>query len=66
MTMANKTENLINFKKYEDFKASMEAGEIKETSIVFIEDQKKIYTHGTEFDGSISSAPITDLTEILD
>lgn len=64
--MANKTENLINFKKYEDFKAAVEAGEIKNDSIVFIDDKQKIYTHGVEFDGSISSEPITDLTEILD
>lgn len=64
--MANKTENLINFKKYEDFTASQKAGEIKNESIVFIDDEKKIYTHGTEFDCSLSSSPITDLKEILD
>lgn len=64
--MANKTENLINFKKYEDFQASKKAGEIKDESIVFIDDKKKIYTHGTEFDCSISSEPIINLTEILD
>lgn len=64
--MAKKEEKLINFKKYEDFKAAVEAGEIKSDSIVFVDDKQLIYTHGTEFEGSISSEKITDLTEILD
>ena len=43
---------LINFKKQEEFDKRNEAGEILETSIVFIDDTKKIVTHGTEFDCS--------------
>lgn len=48
-----KKEKIINFKKYEDFKKDVEAGELLDTSIVFVDDNKKIYTHGTEFDGNI-------------
>lgn len=62
-----KTEKFINFKKEEDFQAAKQAGELKETSIVFVDDSKKIFTHNTEFDcsGGIDSEPITDLKEIL-
>lgn len=64
--MANKTERFINFKKEEDFKKALEAGEINSESVVFIDDVRKLYTHGTGFDCSISSEKITDLTDILD
>lgn len=48
-----KKEKLINFKKNEDFQKDLQAGELKETSIIFVDDKKKIYTHNTEFDGNI-------------
>lgn len=59
---------LINYQKEEDFQIAKEAGELPETSIVFVDDSKKIFTHNTEFDcsGGIKSEPITDLNEILD
>lgn len=47
-----KRQKLINFKKDEDFQKDLEAGELLETSIIFVDDTKKIYTHGTEFDCS--------------
>lgn len=47
-----KKEKIINFKKYEDFKRDLQAGELLETSIIFVDDKRKIYTHGTEFGGS--------------
>lgn len=50
---------LINFKKEADFLTQKEAGNIKDTSVVFIDDVKKIVTHGTEFD---CSGDNTDLT----
>ena len=51
-----KKEKIINFKKYEDFKKDLEAGELLETSIIFIDDLPGIYTHGTLF--YCSSKPI--------
>lgn len=51
-----KREKIINFKKYEDFKKDLEAGELLETSIIFIDDLPGIYTHGTLF--YCSSKPI--------
>lgn len=47
-----KKQKLINFKKNEDFQKDLKAGELLETSIIFVDDTKKIYTHGTEFDCS--------------
>lgn len=51
-----KKEKIINFKKYEDFKKDLEAGELLDTSIIFIDDLPGIYTHGTLF--YCSSKPI--------
>lgn len=47
---------LINFKKEADFLTQKEAGNIKDTSVVFIDDVKKIVTHDTEFDCSGSES----------
>lgn len=41
---------LINFKKEADYLKEKQAGNILDTSIVFIDDAKKIVTHQTEFD----------------
>ena len=40
---------LIHFNKNEDFKNRLENNEILDSSIVFIKDTNKIYTHGTEY-----------------
>lgn len=40
---------LIHFKRDEDFKQRLNNNEILDTSIVFIKDTNKIYTHGTEY-----------------
>lgn len=43
---------LIHFNKKEDFLKEQEAGNILNTSIVFIKDSKEIYTHGEFYDSS--------------
>ena len=40
---------LIHFNRYEDFKQRLNNNEILDTSIVFIKDTNKIYTHGAEY-----------------
>jgi hypothetical protein len=40
---------LIHFNKNEDFKNQLENNEILDSSIVFIKDTNKIYTHGEEY-----------------
>lgn len=40
---------LIHFNKDEDFKQKLSNNEILDTSIVFIKDTNKIYTHGAEY-----------------
>ena len=41
---------LIHFNKLSDFESRLAANEILDTSIVFIKDAKKIYTHGNYYD----------------
>ena len=41
---------LIHFNKLSDFESRLAANEILDTSIVFIKDAKKIYTHGSYYD----------------
>ena len=43
---------LIHFKNKENFEREVANGNILDTSIVFIQDTKEIYTHGTIYDGS--------------
>lgn len=43
---------LIHFGKLADFEAQLTAGNILDRSIVFIQDAKKIWTHGTYYDCS--------------
>lgn len=43
---------LIHFGKLADFEAQLTAGNILDYSIVFIQDAKKIWTHGTYYDCS--------------
>lgn len=40
---------LIHFNKEVDFKKELEAGNILETSIIFIKDTRKIYTHNAGY-----------------
>ena len=39
----------IHFKENTEFKKRLDNNEILDTSIVFIKDANKIYTHGTEY-----------------
>ena len=43
---------LIHFKNKENFNTEVAKGNILNNSIVFIQDSKEIYTHGTIYDGS--------------
>lgn len=47
---------LIHFGKLADFEAQLTAGNILDYSIVFIQDAKKIWTHGTYYDCSEGGA----------
>lgn len=47
---------LIHFGKLADFEAQLTAGNILDRSIVFIQDAKKIWTHGTYYDCSEGTA----------
>lgn len=47
---------LIHFGKLADFEAQLTAGNILDYSIVFIQDAKKIWTHGTYYDCSEGTA----------
>ena len=40
---------LIHFNKNEDFVIKNNAGEIKDTSIVFVKDSNEIHTHGKRY-----------------
>lgn len=40
---------LIHFNKDAEFKNRLNNNEILDTSIVFVKDTSKIYTHGTEY-----------------
>lgn len=43
---------LLHFKTKTAFNTELEAGNISQTSIVFIDDSKEIWTHGEFYDGS--------------
>lgn len=45
-------DTLIHFKTKTAFNTELEAGNIQQTSIVFIDDSKEIWTHGEFYDGS--------------
>lgn len=47
---------LIHFGKLADFETQLKAGNILDRSIVFIQDAKKIWTHGTYYDCSEGEA----------
>ena len=54
---------LIHFKSKQKFNEELANGNILETSIVFIQDSKEIYTHGTLYDGK--SVDLSDVESLL-
>lgn len=56
---------LIHFKKEASFKPELDSGNILQTSIVFIQDTKKIWTHGQyyNYDDSAILEKIKSLTK---
>lgn len=48
--MATINKKLIHFRSLSDFEARLAAGDVLSTSIVWIKDAKKIWTHGTYYD----------------
>ena len=57
---------LICFARLEEFERQLAAGNILGRSIVFIQDAKKIWTHGTYYDCSESVSPDADNVYITD
>lgn len=58
------TKKLICFARLEKFEEQLEAGNILDHSIVFIQDAKKIWTHGTYYgDCSELNKQVSDLTD---
>ena len=57
---------LIHFGKLADFEIQLNAGNILDRSIVFIQDAKKIWTHGTYYDCSENVSPEADNVYITD
>ena len=49
---------LLHFKTLANFKQKLEAGEILDTSIVYIKDAKIVWTHGTYYGGDGDKDPI--------
>ena len=56
-------EQFIVFGKAADFNAALTAGEIKESSIVFIEDTKQIWTQGTIYSCPFTAEKVQDLLD---
>lgn len=57
---------LIHFKTFAAFKVELDAGNILETSIVWIKDKKQIYTHGEYYDcSSMSQEDMNKLEAII-
>ena len=56
---------LIHFKTMDNFNTQLSLGNILDTSICFIKDAKKIWTHGQFYDGDVQSV-INDLNELND
>lgn len=61
----------LNFRNYSTFKSYLDAGEIRQDSIVFVADENKtlIWTHGKEYlcgGGEVSEAILTLLNAKVD
>lgn len=52
------TNKFLHFKTYSAFNAKKEAGEINDNSIVFIQDTKQVYTHGTFYDCNVNDETV--------
>lgn len=52
---------LLHYKTYDSFKNDLDAGLIKEQSVVYIKDKRIIYTHGAEYNGSVGSGSEIDV-----
>lgn len=52
---------LIHFQKLADFQTQLSAGNILDTSIVFIKDAKQIYTHGQLYSCSYTESELQEL-----
>lgn len=53
----------VHFNNKEDFENSLEKGDIKDTSIIFIKDSKEIYTHGEYYKGGITWKKLESTSE---
>lgn len=52
---------MLHYKTYNAFKRDLDAGLIKDQSVVYIKDKRIIYTHGTEYNGSVGSGSDIDV-----
>lgn len=59
--MAKITNRFVHFKTKASFTSRLEAGDIQESSIVFIQDANEIWTHGTYYKCNISEAEVIAL-----
>lgn len=59
--MAKITNRFVHFKTKASFTSRLEAGDIQESSIVFIQDANEIWTHGTYYKCDISEAEVIAL-----
>lgn len=59
--MAKITNRFVHFKTKASFTSRLEAGDIQESSVVFIQDANEIWTHGTYYKCDISEAEVIAL-----
>ncbi len=59
--MAKITNRFVHFKTKASFTSRLEAGDIQESSVVFIQDANEIWTHGTYYKCNISEAEVIAL-----
>lgn len=57
---------LLHFKTYNEFNKELQSGNILNNSLVFIQDTKQIYTHGTFYDASSLLITLQDNQESSD
>ena len=59
--MAKITNRFVHFKTKASFTSRLGAGDIQESSVVFIQDANEIWTHGTYYKCNISRAEVEAL-----
>lgn len=59
--MSKITNRFVHFKTKASFTSRLEAGDIQESSVVFIQDANEIWTHGTYYKCNISRAEVEAL-----